>query len=163
MLVSFLLKHLIFFYIYIGIDVEHFVAHVHTQNGIVESFIKRLQLIADHFLSNQNCLYLFRDMLYAASLVKFRSTVYHKYSPLQLIFCVPPNIFHLQTFSYAVNVPIMPPPRTKMDPQYSVCLFLRFKNTFKKKIDFIFIFFFASNYFFVFFYHFNVPISKIIF
>ena len=30
----------------IGINVEHSVAHVHTQNGLVESLIKRLQLIA---------------------------------------------------------------------------------------------------------------------
>ena len=28
----------------IGISVEHLVAHVHTQNGLTESFIKRLQL-----------------------------------------------------------------------------------------------------------------------
>ena len=30
----------------IGIKFEHHVAHVHTQNGLPESFIKRLQLIA---------------------------------------------------------------------------------------------------------------------
>ena len=30
----------------IGIDVQHPVAHVHSQNGLAESFIKRLQLIA---------------------------------------------------------------------------------------------------------------------
>ena len=30
----------------IGITVEHPVAHVHTQNGFVESLIKRFQLIA---------------------------------------------------------------------------------------------------------------------
>jgi hypothetical protein len=30
----------------IGIDVEHLVAHTHTQNGLAESFIKRLQMIA---------------------------------------------------------------------------------------------------------------------
>jgi transposase InsO family protein len=30
----------------IGIDVEHLVAHTHTQNGLVESFIKRLQMIS---------------------------------------------------------------------------------------------------------------------
>ena len=30
----------------IGISVEHPVAHVHTQNGLAESFIKHLQLIA---------------------------------------------------------------------------------------------------------------------
>jgi hypothetical protein len=34
------------FCISIGIDVEHLVAHVHTQNGLVKSFIKCLQLIA---------------------------------------------------------------------------------------------------------------------
>ena len=30
----------------IGINIEHHVAHVHTQNGVAESLIKRLQLIA---------------------------------------------------------------------------------------------------------------------
>ena len=30
----------------VGIEVEHPIAHVHTQNGLEESFIKRLQLIA---------------------------------------------------------------------------------------------------------------------
>ena len=30
----------------IGIDVEHPVAHTHTQNGLAESLIKRLQIIA---------------------------------------------------------------------------------------------------------------------
>ena len=34
----------------IGIRVEHSVAHVHTQNGLAESLIKRLQLIEDHCL-----------------------------------------------------------------------------------------------------------------
>ena len=31
---------------FIGIDVEHLVAHVHIQNGLAESLIKRLKLIA---------------------------------------------------------------------------------------------------------------------
>ena len=30
----------------VGVNVEHHVAHVHTQNGLIESLIKRLQLIA---------------------------------------------------------------------------------------------------------------------
>ena len=34
----------------LGIKVEHLVAHVHTQNGLAESFIKRLQLIARLYL-----------------------------------------------------------------------------------------------------------------
>jgi hypothetical protein len=34
----------------IGIDVEYLVAHTPTQNGLVESFIKRLQMIAHPIL-----------------------------------------------------------------------------------------------------------------
>ena len=34
----------------IGIDVEYPVAHTHTQNGLAESFIKRLQMIAHPLL-----------------------------------------------------------------------------------------------------------------
>jgi hypothetical protein len=34
------------YYMSIGINVEHHVTHTHTQNGLAESFIKRLQLIA---------------------------------------------------------------------------------------------------------------------
>ena len=34
----------------VGIKVEHPVAYVHTQNGLAESFIKRLQLIARLYL-----------------------------------------------------------------------------------------------------------------
>jgi arsenate reductase-like glutaredoxin family protein len=45
MLVCLLLKYLIKFFTSIKIDVEHHVAHVHTQNDLAESFIKHLQLI----------------------------------------------------------------------------------------------------------------------
>ncbi|CAN1294781.1 Copia protein [Linum perenne] len=38
----------------IGIDVEHLVAHVHTQNGLAESLIKRLQLIERPLLMKTN-------------------------------------------------------------------------------------------------------------
>ena len=34
----------------VGINVEHPVAHTHTQNGLAESLIKRLQLIAQSLL-----------------------------------------------------------------------------------------------------------------
>ena len=37
----------------IGINIEHHVAHVHTQNGLVESLIKRLQLISLNADENQ--------------------------------------------------------------------------------------------------------------
>ena len=34
----------------VGIDVEYLVAHIHTHNGLAESLIKRLQMIAKPLL-----------------------------------------------------------------------------------------------------------------
>ena len=51
-----------------------------------------------------------RDMiLHVASLVHIRPTVYHKFSPLQLVLGQQSNIFYLCTFIYVVYVPIAPP------------------------------------------------------
>jgi len=57
------------FCIFIGIVVEHRIAHIHTQNGLAELFIKQLQLIVRPLLIKlkkikKNYLYLFGDMLY---------------------------------------------------------------------------------------------------
>ena len=40
------------YYMSIRIDVQYSIAHVHTQSGLAESFIKRLQLIARPLLLN---------------------------------------------------------------------------------------------------------------
>jgi transposase InsO family protein len=95
----------------IGINVEHPVAHTHTQNGLAESFIKRLQLIARPLLMKSKLpVYAWgHAILHAASLVRIRPTSYQKYSPLQLTFGQPPNIFHFRIFGCAVYVPIAPP------------------------------------------------------
>ena len=71
----------------VGIKVEHPVAHVHTQNGLAESFIKRLQLIARPLLmkSELPTTVWGHAILHATSLVRLRPTHYNKYSPLQLI------------------------------------------------------------------------------
>jgi hypothetical protein len=37
-----------------GIHIEHFVSYVHTQNGLVESLIKRIKLIARPLLHECN-------------------------------------------------------------------------------------------------------------
>ena len=38
------------YYMSVGIDVEYLVAHIHTHNGLAESLIKRLQMIAKPLL-----------------------------------------------------------------------------------------------------------------
>ena len=66
----------------IGITVDHFVTHVHTQNSLAESLIKRLQLIARPLLMRTKLpsSYLGYSILYAATLIQIRPTTYHKYS-----------------------------------------------------------------------------------
>ena len=48
---------------FIGINVEHLVAHNHTQNGLAESLIKHLQLIARPLLMKTKLSDLHRDIL----------------------------------------------------------------------------------------------------
>ena len=95
----------------IGIDVKHPVTHTHTQNGLTESFIKRLQIIARPLLMKSKLPVSAwgHAILHAASLVCIKPTAYHKFSPLQLVLGQQPNIFHLHTFGCAVYVPIAPP------------------------------------------------------
>ena len=79
-----------------GIDVEHSVAHTHTQSGLAESFIKRLQMISRPLLMKTKLpVSAWRHaILHATSLVCIKPTAYHKYLSLQLVLGQQPNIFH---------------------------------------------------------------------
>ena len=112
------------------ISVEHLVAHVHTQNGLAESFIKRLQLIARPLLMRAKLPISVwgHVILHAASLVRIRSVAYHKYSPLQLAYGHEPNISHLRIFRCVVYVPIAPPQRTKMGPQRRLGIYVGYDS-----------------------------------
>ncbi|KAL0342309.1 UNVERIFIED_CONTAM: hypothetical protein Scaly_1893500 [Sesamum calycinum] len=110
--------------------VEHPVAHVHTQNGLAESLIKRLQLIARPLLmrSKLPSSAWGHAILHAESLIRFRPTAYHKFFPLQLVSGREPNISHLKVFGCAVYVPIPPPQRTKMGPQSRLGIYVGFES-----------------------------------
>ena len=114
----------------IGIEVEHPVAHVHTQNGLAESLIKRLKLIARPLLMKANLPMTTWGyaILHAAVLIRIRPTSYHKYSPLQLVFGQQPNISHLRIFGCAVYVPISPPKRTMMGPQRRLGIYVGYDS-----------------------------------
>jgi hypothetical protein len=106
------------------------VPYVHTQNGLVESLIKRIKLIARPLLQNYNlptsCWG--STVLHAADLIQLRLTAYHATSPLQLVRGNPPNISHLQKFSYATYVPISPPQCTTMGPHRKLGIYVRYKS-----------------------------------
>ena len=95
----------------IRINVEHPVVHTHTQNGLAESSIKWLQLIAWHLLMKTKLLvYAWgHAILHTTSLVRIRPTTYQKYFPLQLAFGQPSNISHFHIFDCAVYILIAPP------------------------------------------------------
>jgi hypothetical protein len=95
----------------LGIQVQHSVPYVHTQNGLAESLIKRIKLIARPLLHNCNLptSYWGHAVLHAADLIQLRPTAYHTASPLQLVRGNPPSISHLRKFGCAVYVPISTP------------------------------------------------------
>ena len=109
---------------------EHPVAHVHTQNGLAESFIKRIQLIARPLLMRSRLPVAAwgHAVLHASELIRIRPSSEHKYSPSQLLTGHEPDISHLRTFGCAVYVPIAPPQRTKMGPQRRMGIYVGFDS-----------------------------------
>ena len=67
-------------------DVEHLVAHTHTHNGLVESLIKHLQLIARPLLWRTNlCLSAWRHaILHVVTLIWICPTTNYEFSHLHL-------------------------------------------------------------------------------
>ena len=110
----------------LGISVEHSVPYVHTQNGLAESLIKRIKLIARPLLQNSNlpasCWG--HAVLHAAELIQIRPTAYHTVSPLQLVRGNQPSISHLRQFGCAVYVPISPLQRTSMGPRRQMGIYV---------------------------------------
>jgi hypothetical protein len=94
-----------------GIEVQHLLTYVHTQNGLTESLVKRIKLIAKPLLYNCNLPITCwgHAVLHVADLIQLRPTVYHCVFPLCLIRGNAPSIFHLQKFGCAVYAQISTP------------------------------------------------------
>lgn len=114
----------------IGITVEHPVPHVHTQNGLAESLIKRLQYIARPLIMRTKLPVTVwgHVILHAAALIRLRPSADHKHTPYQLAIGKEPNISHLKIFGCAVYVPIAPPQRTKMGHQRRLGIYVGYES-----------------------------------
>ncbi|KAJ0497533.1 putative RNA-directed DNA polymerase [Helianthus annuus] len=114
----------------VGIVVEHPVAYAHTQNGLAESLIKRLQLIARPLIMRTKLHVSIwgHAILHAGSLIRVRLSANHKHSPLQLVSGHEPDISHLKIFGCVVYVPIAPPQRTKMGPQRRLGIYVGYET-----------------------------------
>jgi hypothetical protein len=79
------------------IEVQHSVPYVHIQNGLAESLIKRIKLIARLLLHNCNLpiTYWGHAVLHAVDLIQLRPTAYHGVSPLCLVCGNASNISYL--------------------------------------------------------------------
>jgi len=112
----------------IAITVEHPVAYVHLQNSLVESLC--LQFIARPLIMRTKLSISIRGhaILHTATLIRIRSTAYHKYSLLQLTFGQESNIFHLKIFGCAVYIPITPPQCTNMGSQRRLRIYIRYES-----------------------------------
>jgi hypothetical protein len=88
--------------------VEHSVPYVHTQNGLAESLIKRIKLIARPLLQNCNlptsCWG--HVVLHAADLIQIRPTAYNTVFPLQLVRGNQPSVSHLQKLCHCIRIDI---------------------------------------------------------
>ena len=115
----------------IGIDVQYSIAHVHTQNGLVESFIKRLQLIARSLLLNTKLPLSAggHAIIHVANLIRLRPKTNQDLSPLQLVLGYQPNILHLCVFGCVVYVPLAPTYRTKLGPQHRHGIYVGFQSS----------------------------------
>jgi hypothetical protein len=113
-----------------GIEVQHSVSYAHTQNGLTESLIKRIKLIARPLL--HNCILPItcwgHGVLHVADLIQLRPTAYHSVSPLCLIRGNAPSISHLQKFGCAIYVPISPPQCTTMGPHKKMSIYVGYHS-----------------------------------
>jgi hypothetical protein len=113
-----------------GIKVQHSVPYVNTKNGLAESLIKRINLIARPLLQGCNlptsCWG--HAILHATDLVQLRPTLYHTISPLQLVCGDQPSISHMRKFGCAVYTPISPPKRTSMGPHRRLRIYVGFQS-----------------------------------
>jgi hypothetical protein len=114
----------------LGIQVTHSVPYVHIQNGLAESLIKRIKLVARPLLMNcqlpTSCWG--HAVLHAVDLIQLRPTAYHDTSPLHLVHGNRHNISHLRKFGCAVCVPISPPKQTSMGPHRKMGIYIGYSS-----------------------------------
>ena len=101
----------------IGIDVEHPVLHVHTQNGLAEAFIKRIQMIARTLVMRTKLPVSAWGyaILHTTMLVRLMPIATQPYSALQLVTGCEPEVSHLRIFGCAM--PNCAATMYKMGPQ----------------------------------------------
>ena len=95
------------------IELTYSVPYEHSQNGLAEAFIKKIQLISRPLLIQANLPSYFwgHAVLHAATLLRYRPTLLNDFSPLELLSGQKPDISHFRVFGCQVWVPTVEPKR----------------------------------------------------
>jgi hypothetical protein len=113
-----------------GIEVQHSMSYVHTQNGLAKSLIKRIKLIIRPLLHSCNLpiTYWGHVVLHATDLIQLRPTAYHSSSLLCLVRGNAKSISHLRKFGCTVYAPISPPQCTMMCPHRKIGIYVGYHS-----------------------------------
>jgi hypothetical protein len=112
------------------IQVQYSVTYVHTQNGLAESLINQIKLIARRLLYNCNLPITCwgHTVLHAADLIQFWPTAYHNTFLLYLVYGNALSISHLWKFGCTVYALISLPKRTSMRPHRKLGIYVGYHS-----------------------------------
>ena len=113
-----------------GITLTYSVPYEHSQNGLAEAFIKKVQLVTRPLLIHAKLPDSFwgHAVLHAAALLRLRPTLLNQQTPLELTAGRPPNITHLRIFGCQVWVPVPEPQRKTIGIHRSEAIYLGYDS-----------------------------------
>jgi hypothetical protein len=113
-----------------GIEVQHSVSYVHTQNSLIDALIKRIKLIARPLLYNCNLpiTYWGLVILHDANLIQLQPTANYSTSSLYLVRGNASSISHLRKFSCVIYAPISAPQCTVMGPHRKIRIYVGYHS-----------------------------------
>jgi hypothetical protein len=113
-----------------GIILTYSVPYEHSQNGLAEAFVKKIQLITRPLLLHANLPVSLwgHAVLHAATLLRLRPTLLNVQTPSEMLSGRPPNVSHICVFGCQVWVPLPDPKRQKNGPQRQQGIYVGFDS-----------------------------------
>ena len=118
------------FYTAIGIHLTYSVPYEHSQNGLAEAYIKKLQMVARPLLLHAKLPATLwgHDILHAAMLLRLRPTLLNPITSQELLTGCTPNVSHLRIFGCRVWVPRPEPLRQTISVHKEESVYIGFDS-----------------------------------
>lgn len=113
-----------------GITLTYSAPYEHSQNGLAETFIKKLQLVSRPLPLHAKLPDSLwgHAVLHAATLLRLRPTLLNQQTPYEPLASRPPNITHLRVFRCQIWVPVPEPQRKTIGPHGSKAIYLEYDS-----------------------------------